>query len=121
MATNENEIVVSSEAISDTSTVQVSSITDAQLLLTEMFSELKSFEQAKAAQETSFDILIRRAIYAINKETPPDEQSAAFDSILPGIDNEGSMIERIQFISSSIEVALSVIQSDPNISSLLDE
>lgn len=118
---NENEIITSNEAISDSATIAVATVTEAQALLTELFSELKSYEQSKLASELSFDVLIRRAIYGINKETPTPEESFSSEAILPYVEAEGCSLERLQFLSTSIEVAIDTIKSDPNIFSLLDD
>jgi hypothetical protein len=117
----ENEIIVTNEATSDTSSVSVSNVTEAQALLTELFTELKGFEQSRLASEMDFGVLIRRAIYAINKESPPSASEISATSILPYIDSQGSALERIQFLGTSIEVAIDTIAADPNISSLLDD
>lgn len=114
------DIIVSNEAVSDSATVSVSTVTEAQSLLTELFTELKASEQ-RISSELDFSVLIRRAIYNINKEMPPSPDVASLDSILPYVDSAGSSLERIQFFATSIEVAIDTIASDPTISSLLDD
>jgi len=117
----ENDIIVTNEATSDTSSVSVSNVTEAQALLTELFTELKGLEQSRLATEINFGVLVRRAIYAINKETPPSASEASAASILPYVDSQGCALERVQFLGASIEVAIDTITADPNISSLLDD
>ena len=116
-----NDIIVSNEAVSESASVSVSTITDGQALLTELFSELKMSEQVRVSSEIDFSVLIRRAIYAINKETPPSSEDSSSTSILPYVDSAGSALERIQFFATSIEVAIDAVVADPSISSLLDD
>ena len=116
---NNNEVVTSSEAVVGDATISIEDVPTAKVILSQFLEEVRSDEQVRAASKISFEALIQRAIYSINKDTTGNDSSE--DSILPYVENQsGCALERTQMIGAAIGAALDILEGDETWMSTLD-